>query len=130
MIFSIHGDFNAYTRTNSDYIESDDTQMKEYYSTDLNNTWNNMDAKRINKSGKSSLDLCKESSLRLLNGRCMGDICGNCTCYTYNGCSLVYYAAASEHMHCKIAKFQIQNFTSLSNHCPIKCSLLRVGLAP
>ena len=27
-------------------------------------------------------------------------------------------------MHCKIAKFQVQNFTSLSNHCPISCSLL------
>ena len=104
--------------------------MEEYYLTDLNSPKNNMDAKRINKSGRSPPDLCKESSLRLLNGRCIGDIFGNCTCFTYNGCSLVYYAAASEHMHCKIAKFQVLNFTSLSSHCPIKCSLLRVWLAP
>ena len=123
----IHGDFTAYTNTNSDYIESDDTQypqMEDYYSTDLNNPRNNMDTKSINKSGRFLLDLCKKSSLKLLNGRCMGDIFGNFTCYTYNGCSLVDYAAASAHMHCKIAKFQVQNFTSLSNHRLISCSLL------
>ena len=123
----IHGDFNAYTNTNSDYIESDDTQypqMEDNCSTDLISPRNNMDAKRLNKSGRYLLDLCKESSLKLLNGRCMGDIFGNFTCYTYNGCSLADYAAASAHMHCKIARFQAQNFTSLSNHCPISCSLL------
>ena len=54
----------------------------------------------------------------------MGDLFGNFTCYTYNGCSLGDYAAASAHMHCKMAKFQVQNFTSLSNHCPISCYLL------
>ena len=99
------------------------SNYEDYYSTDLNSPRNNMDTKSRNKCGRFPLDLCKESCLKLLNGRCMGDIFGNFTCYTYNGCSLVDYASASAHMHCKIAKFQGQNFTSLSNHCPISCSM-------
>ena len=91
----IQGDFNAYTNICSDYIELDDTQypkMDDCYSADLNTPRNNIDTKRLNKSGKVLIDLCKESRLRLLNCRCTGNIFGNFTSYTYNGCSLVDYA--------------------------------------
>ena len=98
--------------------------MDDCDSADLNTHRNNMDTKRLNTSGKFLIDLCKESSLRLLNGRSGGDIFGKFTCYTYNGCSLVDYAVVSAHMLCKIAKFQVHDFTSLSNHCPISCSVL------
>ena len=40
---------------------------------------NNMDNKRTNKSGKSPLNICKETALKLVNGRSMHDIFGNFT---------------------------------------------------
>lgn len=43
----------------------------------------------INNSGKILLNLCRESGLRILNGRTVGDLQGNFTCITYNGCSVV-----------------------------------------
>ena len=82
------------------------SNYEDYYSTDLNSPRHNMDTNSKNKCGRFLLDLCKESCLKLLNGRCMGDIFGNFTYYTYNGYSLVDYAAMPAHMHCKIAKFQ------------------------
>ena len=85
----------------------------------------NLDHKRTNNSGKMLLEICKESSLRIINGRTTGDLYGKHTCikFTYNGCSVVDYTIVSQELLNCISIFQVDKFTALSNHCPIVCSL-------
>jgi hypothetical protein len=92
----IQGDFNAYTNTVPDFVISNNTEfprpIDNEYSIDSRN---NLDNKPTNKSGILLIDLCKESGIRILNGRTIGDLRGKCTCVTYNGCSVVDYTLVS-----------------------------------
>ena len=83
-----------------------------------------MDKKIVNRSGKLLLNLCKESTLRILNGRTIGDLQGRYTCTTYNGCSLVDYTLVNNELLRGIGNFKVQDLTNLSDHCLIVCSLL------
>ena len=53
----------------------------------------------------------------------MGDIFGNFTCFTYNGCSLADYAVASPEIFRKMTQFKVHTLIALSNHCAIICSI-------
>jgi hypothetical protein len=92
----IQGDFNAYTNTVPDFVISNNTEfprpIDNEYSIDSRN---NLDNKPTNKSGILLIDLCKESGIRILNGRTIGDLRGKCTCVTYNGCIVVDYTLVS-----------------------------------
>ncbi|CAG2204204.1 unnamed protein product [Mytilus edulis] len=74
----VQGDFNAYTNTKPDFIAFDNSctsnQDDLQYISDQNIPRNNLDTKLVNNSGKYLLNLCKESSLRILNGRTIGDL--------------------------------------------------------
>ncbi|CAG2257989.1 unnamed protein product [Mytilus edulis] len=82
----IQGDFNAYTNTIPDFVISDEAKFPKSkdndYSIDSHNLRNNLDSKSANKSGKLLIDLCKESGLRILNGRTIGRPFGQM--YMYN----------------------------------------------
>ena len=77
----IQGDFNAYTNTVPDVVISDNTEfprpIDNEYSNDFHISRNNLDNKPTSKSGKLLIDLCKESGIRILNGRTNGDIRGS-----------------------------------------------------
>ena len=76
----LQGDFNAFTNVCLDYFISDENQypeMDDHYLADSAIPRNDMDNKRTNKSGKSPLNICKETALKLVNGRSMDDIFGN-----------------------------------------------------
>ena len=91
-------DFNAYTNTKPDFISFDDptkTNFDNFYVSDQVMPRNNQDHKLVNNSGKNLLNLCRESGLRILNCRTVGDLQGSFTCITYNGCSVVDYMLAS-----------------------------------
>ena len=96
----------------------------DHYISDQNLPRNNLDPKLINNSGKHLLNLCKESGLRILNGRTIGDLQGKHTCITYNGCSVIDYMLVSIELLDLVCYFEVNEFTSLSNHCAISCSLL------
>ena len=119
----LQGDFNAYTQP--DYVVADETNHPnledEQYIFDNSMPRNNLDPKRINNSGKFLLDICKETGLRILNGRSVGDLYGRNTCITYNGCSLVDYTLVSISLMNVIGCFEVGDFTIFSNHCPISC---------
>ena len=123
--FLICGDFNARVGTNSDCIIQDDSKflpLGDSYTTDkkiLNRR--NKDLK-IDKRGRDLLDFCIGHQLRILNGRILGDLLGNYTCYTPNGCSTVDYAIVSENVLESILYFKVNNFLpTLSDcHCPIE----------
>ena len=88
----VREDFNAYANTKPDFISFDDstkTNFDNNYISDQIMPRNNLDHKLINNSGQILLNLCRESGLRILNGRTIGDLQCNFTCITYNGCSVV-----------------------------------------
>ncbi|CAG2188898.1 unnamed protein product [Mytilus edulis] len=124
----VQGDFNAHTNTSPDYVLFDESKqpyvVDNYYVEDSIMPRNNLDPKRINNSGRCLLDLCKETSLTILNGRTIGDLHGKQSCITYNGCSLVDYTLVSFDLLSLVGYFEIHDLTSLSNHCPISCTLL------
>ena len=68
--------------------------------------------------------MCKESGLRILNGRTICDLLGKPTCITYNGCSVVDYTIVSYELLCSVGYFKVCDFTALSNHCPFVCGLM------
>ncbi|CAC5377056.1 unnamed protein product [Mytilus coruscus] len=124
----IQGDFNAYTNTQLDFIEFDNVTEHvnlddSEYHPDRTLSRNNLDHKHTNNSGKLLLNMCKETKIRILNGRTTGDLNGQPTCITYNGNSLVDYTLTSEELIDSIGYFVVQDFTSLSNHCPISCAM-------
>ena len=124
----LKGYFNAYTGTVPDYVqydESNDLMIDDFhykYETLLQR--NNQDAKRLDNSGKYLLNICKESGLRILNGRSVGDLSGKPTCVTYNGCSVVDYTVVSYELLSSIGFFKVHEFTALSDHCPISCGVM------
>ena len=59
---------------------------------------NNLDSKSLNNSGKSLLSLCRETSLRTVNDRMIGDLLGKFTSIHYNGCSVVNYTLVSDNL--------------------------------
>ena len=82
-----------------------------------------MDHKLIKESGRLLLNLCQETGLRILNERTKGDLTGKYTCITYNGCSVVDYMLVSTDILNIIGDFAVHEFSSLSNHCILSCSL-------
>jgi hypothetical protein len=65
----------------SDFVISDNTEfprsIDNEYSNDFHISRNILDNKPTSKSGKLLIDLCKESGIRILNGRTIGDIRGS-----------------------------------------------------
>ena len=66
------------------------------------------------------LDFCKQTSLRILNGRCAEDAgIGKYTFIGSRGCSLVDYVLVSESIFDLISSFTVHDPNSLSDHCLI-----------
>ena len=88
----VQGDFNAYTNIQPDYVLHDESDhcIIDDLCCKYDNAMprNNLDQKRTNNSGKLLLNTCKETGMRIVNGRTTGDLFGKQTCITYNGCSL------------------------------------------
>lgn len=111
----IQGDFNAYTNTCKDFVITDNSSFPKLnddnYVKDNHLQRNNLDKKPLNKSGKLLIELCKESTLRIVNGRTIGDLPGKFTCLTYNGCSVVDYAIASLDLFQSIGAFKVHDLS-------------------
>jgi exonuclease III len=79
------------------------------------------DTCKIDVHGREILDLCKETGLRILNGRKFGDIKGNFTCVTPRGKSVIDYALADYEIYNNIKYFSVNgNLNGLSDHCKIE----------
>ena len=123
------GDFNARTGTDLDYLESEDNAdipiLDNYHTTDTIATYprGNRDI-MTNQYGEKLLSLCRSLPLRICNGRKLGDIVGNYTCYKYNGQSVVDYCLASPEVFNKLGSFKVHNLLPhLSDHCAISVTL-------
>ena len=70
----------------------------------------------INHYGKLLVKLCIENELVTLNGRTKGDFVGRFTCNTYNGSSVMDYAAVSHNLLPLINIFLVDYPTEFSDH--------------
>lgn len=105
-------DLNARVGTNPDLIVHDDSKFLPFYSNypiDKNIMCrHNMDTK-VDSRGNELLDFCISHQLGIPNGRTLGDLNGNFTCFTPNG------ASVSEN--------------ALDTKCPHSFQLYRIAIA-
>jgi hypothetical protein len=64
--------------------------------------------------------MCISHQLKVLNGRTLGDLHGNYTCYAHNGASVVDYTIVSENALKNILYFKISEFNPTSSDCHCK----------
>ena len=121
------GDFNGYTSTESDFIETDDFRylpLPLNYSVDTYIARNNCDTRIPNGFGNKLLDLCKNTRLRIANGRFFGDTTGKFTCYHYmNAPSVIDYMLVSQDLLKFVCNFCVEPLNPLSIHCMIRINL-------
>ena len=124
-IILLIGDLNARIANRSDFIENEDELcgtlqniLPDEYICDFNINRNSVDSV-FNSQGQQLLDLCIASQLRVLNGRFIGDMLGNMTCYKPNGTSTVDYTLASVDLVNSVNFFQVLYPSYLSDHAQI-----------
>ena len=126
-VFLLCGDFNARSAELPDYVEQDTAEhidiLPDDYSTDTPLKRVSED-KGFNRYGSHLLDFCKQTGMRILNGRVGKDSkIGKCTYVGSNGKSLVDYAIASQSLFSLIDKFEVAEPNIFSDHCVINFSL-------
>ncbi len=121
----IFGDFNARTASEQDYIENDSPKCLPLF-----DSYKNDDTVRVRNSndvvldtrGKELFELCISNELRIVNGRCIGDIFGNFTCFNPLGQSTVDFLLTSESIFAQILYFKVSNFIPFLSDCHCKIS--------
>ena len=129
----IMGDLNGRTKTDDDFVRDKNDKHSpinvSYYTKDeILQCRHNLDAHTIDEQGKIILGLCKNSDLRILNGRTPGDENGSFTRYPSNlaeNPSTIDYALCSESLIDIVQSFSVLPFTGLSDHC---CISLKIKL--
>ena len=125
--FLVCGDFNARTSDLADYVQDDTAvhilDLPDDYSTDLPLKRVSED-KGFNRYGSELLDFCKQTGLRILNGRAGvdGNI-GKCTYVGSAGRSLVDYVIVSQEIFSLVDNFSVSDPNILSDHCIVNFSL-------
>ena len=119
----IAGDLNVRIGQDFDYIQMDSDKhipLFDNYKNDSVLIKRKSKDCTVNTRGRQLLSQCITSSLRILNGRTMGDLSGSYTCHQPLGSSVVDYMIVSEDMIPNIIYFQIHNYLpDLSDHCQI-----------
>jgi hypothetical protein len=121
------GDINARTGDNPDFITNDNCDVlgidPDMYNVDLNMKSRFNQDKHVNIYGRKLLELCIATQLRILNGRTLGDLCGNYTSFQPNGKSTIDYSIVSEALLPSILYFVVDTPNHLSDHALISVSI-------
>ena len=115
----IMGDMNARTGILPDFINENGNNHLDLpvnYQTDGVNKIRQSCDDKINEYGKQLIDICKDSQLRIVNGRAPVDMYGQYTSFNKNGCSVVDYSLSDEYMLSNILYFYIHPPNHLSDH--------------
>ncbi|MCG8032789.1 MAG: hypothetical protein JAZ03_11525 [Candidatus Thiodiazotropha taylori] len=84
--------------------------------------------KMLNSNGTALLDFCKQTNLRILNGRFGSDKnIGKFTCHTHRGESVVDYVLASTDLLPLVRDFSIGDPNILSDHSKVEFSFSNFG---
>ena len=129
IIMLLCGDFNARTAAYPDYV-ADDTDrhvhvLPDEYTVDSNIAPRvSQDKIRPDSNGLLLLELCRQSGLRIMNGR-MGEdaIVGKYTYIGSNGSSVIDYMLSSQNMLNFVKSLNIEDPNILSDHCCVKLVL-------
>ena len=123
------GDFNARSGTELDYLNNEDNTdipfIHDLYMTDTIATYPRGNKDTVtNQYGEQLIALCRSVPLRICNGRKLGDILGEYTCYKWNGQSVVDYCLVSPNIYDQISSFKVHTFIpQLSDHCSVSLTL-------
>ena len=123
----ICGDFNSRTSTNVDFVFDDDSShmpvLPDEYISDNYMQRYSQDQGHVNNNGLLLLEFCKQTGVRIMNGRVGNDIgVGRYTFIGQRGCSLVDYVLASQELFNFVSEFEVQGPNILSDHCLINFS--------
>ena len=128
--FIIMGDLNGRTKLGENFVRdySDDHSPINvpFYKKDSYLKRRNMDDHIIDAQGKLILEICKNSALRILNGRTIGDTSGKFTRYPVNlfdKPSVIDYAICSESLLEEIPYFTVLPYNGMSDHCCISLKI-------
>lgn len=119
----VTGDLNSRVGNNSDFIVCDNYNMytdSEGYIAD-HTPGRASDDKSLNGHGLRLLDLCKSSTIRIVNGR-VGNT-GQFTFHSRNGYSVIDYLLTHEHNFSMLCDFNIGPFNEWSDHAPLHFSI-------
>lgn len=124
--FMICGDMNARTKTLPDMVVDDNIlhlPLPDDYMIDEYMPRCSQD-KSTNSNGTQLLDFCKQTNLRIVNGRFGSDKdIGKFTCHTHRGESVVDYVLTSTDILPLIRSFDVGEPNILSDHSVISFSL-------
>ena len=127
----IMGDLNGKTKKDEDFVQDNldkhsPINILPYNKDPLPLKRQNMDEHATDEQGKVILNLCKNSALRILNGRIPGDDSGRYTRYPSrleNNPSTIDYAICSVALIENIKSFYVFTYTGLSDHCCISVTM-------
>ena len=128
----VSGDFNARTKNQPVFIINDSANhlpLPDSYDVDtFAIPRNSKDLHgEVNAHGKALLSLCCSLGLHMLNGRVIGDLKGELSCFTARGSSTVDYTLASTALFEIITRFEIgeeDQYTHLPQMFKIKISAI------
>ena len=121
----IMGDLNGRTKTKEDFIRDKNDKHSPinrtlaYTKDDPLHERQNLDTHHVDEQGKLILALCKNASMRILNGRTRGDYNGNFTRYPSkisDNPSTIDYTLCSTNLIKEIISFSVLPFSGLSDH--------------
>lgn len=117
----IVGDLNSRIGNNREIYVQDflENQSKSYH---YKRTRTSQDLSK-NSNGNKLIEIINSNNLIIANGRKIGDTSGAVTCIKYNGSSVVDYCISDWNLYDHITSFSVKDFTHISDHCPIVCSL-------
>ena len=117
------GDLNARTAIRLDYLVNDDNRFIPApcdYIPDKPIPPRFSQDKMVNGYGRKLIELCKNSGMRIVNGRTLGDLNGKFTCFEYGGSSVVDYCITHHSFVDNMVYFKVGELLGhLSDHCPI-----------
>ena len=123
----ICGDFNGRCSNRPDFVLDDDSihmnVLPDEYTPDRFMDRYSQDIGHVNNNGLLLLDLCKQTGVRIMNGRVGADRgVGKFTFVGSRGSSLVDYVLASQDLFQYVSKFEVEDPNIISDHCLISFS--------
>ena len=124
----IYGDFNGRSSDNPDFVIDDDpthiSVLPDDYIPDGFMQRFSEDQGHTNNNGLYLLEFCKQTGVRIMNGRVGEDYgVGKYTFVGHRGCSVVDYVLAKPELFDFVKHFKVHEPNILSDHCLLTISL-------
>ena len=121
----ILGDLNARTSNKDDFITNDNSNhlpLFDSYKPDNSIRYRKSMDHELDERGKEIIDICISNHMRIVNGRKIGDLHGQYTCFNAQGQSVVDYLLAGQDIIEQILYFHVADFLSTFSDCHCKIS--------